>query len=148
MKLCVWILIHFALACGTSDIPLKAQEEFDDQPALDTEIRREPDQAWDSGIAARDISWYYNHFTRLEKSISVIGTFKITFVNANANQDAAANVLIRFIGADGFQHMPLTSFNRVAIEAGGTTQISENFIVEVKDQSTANEISRMSIVVY
>ncbi len=148
VKLCMWILICFAVACGSSDIPLKTQDPSDDQPALDTENRREPDQEWESGIAARDISWHYNYYTRLDRSISVVGTFKITFVNRNPNQDVAVNVLVRFIGADGFQHIPLTPFNRIAIDAGDTTRASDNFIVEVKDQLTANEMSRMSIVIY
>ena len=147
-------VVLFSFACGTDEAPLNMQSESDplvEQLALVTETRMEPDQSWNGCIAARDISWEYISFTQLRNSISVVGAFKITFLNTNVDRDIRdieADVQIRFIGADGFLHIPLTPFNKIQIPAGATTLVRENFIVEVKDQSTANEISRLSIVVF
>ena len=144
-------VVLFCFACGTDEAPLNTQSQFDplvEQSALVTATRVEPDQSWDGGIAARDISWEYISFTQLRNSISVVGAFKITFVNTNADRDTEADVQIRFVGADGFLHIPLTPLNKVQIPAGNTILVRENFVVEVKDPSTANEISRLSIVVF
>jgi hypothetical protein len=150
MKLFLWTAMLLSLfACGSDDLPLGAGEEVDSQqPALDTETRSEPDQQWDRGIEARNITWSYVSSSRLANSISIVGTLKITFANTNPDQEISAEVMLRLIGADGFHHVPLTPFSRVTIPANDTIEVRENFIVEMKNQSVANDVARMSIVLF
>lgn len=150
MKIFLLTTIILSLfACGSDDLPFDAGDEGgSQQPALDTGPRSEPDQSWDSGLQARDITWSYVSSTRLARSIEVIGTFKITFVNTNPDREVSAGVMLRLIGADGFHHVPLTPFSRVTVPGNDSIEVRENFIVEVKDRLVANEISRMSIVIF
>ena len=149
MKLFLWTAAFLSLfACGSDDLPLDAAEADSQQPALDTETRSQPDQSWASGIEARDITWSYVSSTKLANSISVVGTFKITFVNTNPDREVSAGVLLRLIGGDGFHLVPLTPFSRVTVSGNDTLEVRENFIVEMADRSEANDVAKMSIVLF
>ena len=150
MKWALWIIIiAFLPACEIDDLPLETQDEakvWAEQPPLFTGVRVEPDQVWEKQIGGRNISWRYNSIKKeLEKSILIIGIFEITFFNINIDQGVNAEVMIHLIGADGFRHLPQTPFKRVSIAAGDTTLATENFILEVEDVKTANDIVRMKI---
>lgn len=149
MKLFLWTALLLSLfACGSDDLPLDADEADSQQPALDTQTRSEPDQSWDSGLEARDITWSYVSSTRLANSISIVGTLKITFANTNPDREVSAGVMLRLIGADGFHHVPLTPFSRVTVSANDTIEVRENFIVEMANQPVANGVARMNIVLF
>ena len=153
MKWPLWILIiAFLPACEIDDLPLETRDEakvWVQQPPLFTDVRVEPDQVWEKQIGGRNISWRYNSIKEeLEKSILIIGIFEITFFNTNIDQAVNAEVMINLIGADGFRHLPQTPFKRVSIAAGDTTLATENFILEVKDIKTANDIVRMDIDIF
>ena len=126
---------------------LAARELLEQQRSLNTATHLEPDRSWDGGIVARDISWNYISFTQLEKYVSVVGTFKITFVNSDPYVDVTADARISFTAVDGSRHLALTPFNRVSIPAGDSVLVRENFVLDVKDASTANGIETMNISV-
>jgi hypothetical protein len=145
------LLVAFLPACGVDDLPTETEDGTDiaaEQSALDKNIRSEPDQSWDLGIDGRDITWRYISFRRLKNSISVIGVLNLTLVNTDREQDLSANVLIRLRGSDGFQHFPETPLNQVHVLAGNIVEVSENFILEVKDPATANAISSLNISLF
>jgi len=150
MQLLIALTILLSLlACGSDDLPLGPGDEADDQqPALDTKTRSEPDQSWDSGIEARSITWSYLSSTSLDNSISIVGTFKITFANTNPDREVSTGVMLRLIGADGFHHVPLTPISQVTIPGNEDVEVRENFIVEMKNQSIANGVKKMSIVLF
>jgi hypothetical protein len=134
-------------ACGGDDLPVDPGPGTD-QPPLDTEPRTQPDMAWDSGLSARDIRWNYNTARSLTRSLSIVGSLRINFVNTNPIDSVAADMLIRFVGADGFQHVPETPLRRVAVPSLDTVEVRESFIVEMADTETANAVERMSITLF
>lgn len=148
----LFIIIFFALvllcSCSVEDLPLDPTDPTTDQPALDTRIHLEPDQTWASNFSARDISWRLLSFTQLRNSISAVGSFQITFVNANFDRDWQTDVAIRFRGADGALHIPSIPLNSIFVAADSTIAIRDNFILEVKDPQTANAITQMSITLF
>ncbi|NKB66495.1 MAG: hypothetical protein GKR89_05500 [Candidatus Latescibacteria bacterium] len=133
----------FLLACGGSDGPLQSQEPEGEQIALDIQTRVEEDIAWGESLLGRNISWRMNSSRRLARSISVIGTFRITLVNTEPAADLEVAVLVRLLGGDGVWHVPETPVSRLLIPAGDSLQVRENFIVEVEDRKTANELARI-----
>ena len=130
-------------ACGGTDGPLQIQQPEAEQIPLDIETRLQDDIAWGEILVGRDISWRMNISRRLDRSISVIGTFRITLVNTDPAVDLEVTVLVRLQGADGRWHVPETPISRVLIPAGDSLPISENFIVELRDRAVANDLARI-----
>ena len=92
-------MLVILLGCGGEDRPLDPQDVRDfleEKRLLNTETHLEPDRSWDRGISARDISWNYISFTQMRNYISVVGAFKITFLNSDPDLDVIADASISF----------------------------------------------------
>lgn len=135
------------LACADADVALRPQGD-PDQRALDTGPRTEPERSWDGVITARDIRWSYNLSTPLRKSVSVVGSFRFTLVNADPLRPFDAGLLLRFVAPDGERHVAEIPIARVTIAADTLIQLRDNFIVELKDHDAANAIVRMDISLF
>ena len=72
-------------ACSSGDVP-SAPGLTAGQAGLDTRTREESDTSWEIGLTASDISWRFISFATLQRTISLVGSFKITFINTNFNQ--------------------------------------------------------------
>ena len=144
-------MLVFLLGCVGKDRPLDPQDVRDlleGLRLLNTETHLEPDRSWDRGISARDISWNYISSTQMKNYISVVGAFKITFLNSDPDLDVVTDASISFTAIDGSRHFAQTPFSRVSIPHDDSTLVRENFILDVKDASTANGITRMNISVF
>ena len=140
-------LLLLALGCTAENLPLDPEGATDDLSALDTRTRLEPDQVWE-GLTARAISWRFLSFSPLQKTISAVGSFQITFVNTHLERTWQSQVTIRFRGADGTLHIPETPLGNLSVTADSTVAVRENFILEVKDPTAANAIEQMTIVLF
>ena len=136
------------LGCSAEDLPLDPNNPLGEQAALDTQTHFEADRTWDSNFSARDISWRFISFTPLKNSISAVGSFQITFANANFDRDWQTDIAIRFRSADGTRHIPSTPLTSLTVAADSTVSIRENFILEVKDPQEANTITQMNIILF
>ncbi len=135
------------LACSSGDVP-KAPGITAEQAGLDTRTRQEPDKSWDGGLVASDISWRFISFTALRRSISLVGSFKITFINTNFDRELDGNMRLVLRGADGAEHLPETPVGFVRLAIDDTTVVRENFVVELKDVETANDITQLDIAIF
>lgn len=140
-------LLVLALGCSVEDLPLDPEGATTDPAALDTGTHLEPDQTWE-GLTARDISWHFLSFSSLRNSISLVGSFQITFVNTHSERTWQSQVAIRFRGGDGTLHIPATPLSNLFVFADSTVAVRENFILEVKDPTAANAIEQMTIVLF
>ena len=70
--------------CTVEELPVDPATVVD--AALDTQVRFEPEQTWDDQLTTRDIRWRLISASPLRNSISVVGSFHITFVNADPDR--------------------------------------------------------------
>ena len=132
--------------CTVEELPIDPATVVD--TALDTQARFEPDQTWDDRLTARAISWRLISASPLRHSISAVGSFHIIFVNADKDRAWQSQIALRFRGGDGALHIPETPLSRLVVAADSTVVIRENFILEIADAQTANEIRQMNIVLF
>ena len=132
--------------CNVEELPVDPATVVD--AALDTQVRFEPEQTWDDQLTTRDIRWRLISASPLRNSISVVGSFHITFVNADPDRTWNSHIALRFRGSDGALHIPETPLSRLDIAADSTVVIRDNFILEVADAQTANNIAQMNIVLF
>jgi hypothetical protein len=143
------LLIPFGLLLGCGDASTSLRPQADaDQPKLDTTTHTEPERIWESGLTMRDISWHYNFATQLRNSISVIGSFRLTLVNRNVERNIDAGVIVRLIAPDGERHVAETPITQISVPADTLVSLRANFIIEVHDESAANDIERMEISLF
>ena len=67
---------------------------------------------------------------------------------ASALAPFRAEIDHRIRGGDGALHIPETPLSRLVVAADSTVVIRENFILEIADAQTANEIRQMNIVLF
>jgi hypothetical protein len=144
--LCIVVSVGLLACGGDGAVPLAPADP--DQPPLDTANRTEPDRTWDGRVTAQDISWSYIRAIPLRTSISVVGSFRLTLVNADLERAFGAAVILRFVALDGERHVAEIPIARVTIPADSLLNIRENFIIEVKDQHAANAIERMDLSLF
>ena len=132
--------------CTVEELPIDPATVVD--TALYTQARFEPDQTWDDRLTAHDISWRLISASPLRHSISAVGSFHIIFVNAGKDRAWQSQIALRFRGSDGALHIPETPLSRLVVAADSTVVIRENFILEIADAQTANEIRQMNIVLF
>ena len=106
-------------------------------------------QSCSQGSSGKSLpSWRLISASPLRNSISVVGSFHITFVNADPDRTWNSHIALRFRGSDGALHIPETPLSRLDIAADSTVVIRDNFILEVADAQTANNIAQMNIVLF
>ena len=146
LMLMLFPIIFIPAGCTVEELPIDPTTVVD--TTLETEARFEPDQIWDDRLTARDISWRLISAAPLRNSISAVGSFRISFVNADKDRAWQSQIGLRFRGGDGTLHVPETPLRRLFVAADSTVAIRENFIIEVADAQTANEIAQMTIVLF
>jgi len=134
-------------ACSSGDVP-SAPGLTAEQAGLDTRTREESDTSWEIGLTASDISWRFISFATLQRTISLVGSFKITFINTNFDRDLNGSMRLVLLDAEGEDHLPETPIGFVRVAANDTITIRENFVVELKNLQTANDIKRLDIAIF